>query len=134
MAVKYPHMLPGEVEIWDRYLAEYGVPAGRIEYDVHLGDGAPVDPAWPAWMAGMVKSLSTHRCDVVIERMGEVVIVEVKKIAGMGALGQLMGYEALWIRDMGTSRSVRLVLVCERLEADMKALFDFYEVEVVEVG
>jgi len=127
-------MLPAEVRRWDAFLAQHGMPVGRISYDVHLGDGAAGDPAWPAWMAAMVRSLSTHRVDVLIERRDEVVIVEVKSIAGMGAVGQLLGYEALWLRDRGTERPVRLLLVCERMEADMRGVFDYYEIEVVEVG
>lgn len=127
-------MLPQEVIRWDRYLELYGMPEGEVNYDVHLGEGAPVDPSWPDWMAGMVKMLSTHRVDVIVERADEVLIIEVKYIAGMGALGQLLGYEALWLRERGTDRQVRLLLVCERLEADMMAAFNFYEVAVVELG
>lgn len=134
MAAKYPHMLPAETRRWDMFIEKHGLPVGVVSYDVHLGDGAEIDPAWPGWMASMVRSLSTHRVDVVVERRDEVIIVEVKGIAGMGAVGQLLGYEALWLRDRGTDRPVRLLLVCERVEADMGAVFAFYEIEVVELG
>lgn len=134
MGAKYPHMLPAEVRRWDAFLSQYGMPVGAVSYDVHLGEGAPIDPSWPAWMAGMVKALSTHRVDVLIERPDEVVIVEVKGVAGMGAVGQLVGYEALWVRERGTSRPVRLLLVCERVEADMLSVFAWYEIEVVQLG
>lgn len=127
-------MLPQEAERWDQFISRYGLPEGRVEYDVHLGEGAPVDPAWPAWMVRMVKVLSTHRVDVIVERPDEVLIIEVKYVAGMGALGQLLGYEALWLKERGTDKAVRLVLVCERLESDMMAAFNFYEIEVVELG
>lgn len=128
---KYPHMLPREVEIWDRFLGKFGTPEGKINYDVHLGDGAPIDPGWPEWMRDVVAALSRHRADVVVERPHEVVIFEVKSVAGMGAVGQLVGYEALWLRDYGLDRPVRLVCVCERMEADMRAVFAFYEIEPV---
>lgn len=134
MGAKYPHMLPAEVRRWDAFLERFGSPEGRVSYDVHLGEGAAIDPAWPGWMAAMVKTLSTHRVDVVVERSDEVVIIEVKGIAGMGAVGQLVGYEALWVKERGLDRPVRLLLVCERAEADMKAVFDWYEIEVVELG
>ena len=134
MAAKYPHMLPAEVRRWDAFLERYGMPEGAVSYDVHLGEGAPIDPDWPEWMAAMVKVLSTHRVDVVIERPDEVVIIEVKGIAGMGAVGQLMGYEALWVKERGVDRPVRLLLVCEQVEADMVSVFGWYEIEVVEMG
>lgn len=134
MAVKYAHMLPNEELIWDAYIERFGLPVGRIRYDVHLGDGAAIDEAWPEWMGRMVKSLSTHRADVIIERRDEVVIVEIKRVAGMGGLGQLVGYEALWVREHGVSRPVRLVCVCEVAEADIEAAFRFYEIELIELG
>lgn len=134
MGSKYPHMLPAETRRWDLFLAQHGMPEGEVSYDVHLGEGAPIDPSWPGWMAGMVKTLSTHRVDVVIERPDEVVIVEVKGVAGMGAVGQLVGYEALWMKERGVDRAVRLLLVCERVEADMLSVFDWYGIEVVEIG
>lgn len=134
MKAKYAHMLPAEVRRWDAFLDHYGMPEGAVSYDVHLGEGAPVDPSWPEWMVRMVRVLSTHRVDVVIERPDEVVIVEVKGIAGMGAVGQLIGYEALWVKERGLDRPVHLLLVCERVEADMKIVFAWYEIEVVEMG
>jgi len=134
MPVKYPHMLPQETRIWDRYLDQFGVPEGRISYDVHLGDGLSPDPDWPEWMIRMVKVLSTHRADVIVERQDEVIIVEVKSVAGMGALGQMLGYEALWVKERGTSRGVRLMCVCETAEADVEVAYDFYGIELVELG
>ncbi len=131
MAAKYPHMTPAEVRRWDSYLAQYGLPEGDVSYNEHLGEGAPIVLDWPTWMAVMVKALSTHRVDVVIERPDEVILIEVKGVAGMGAVGQLLGYEALWLRERGTDRPVRLLLVCERVESDMEAVFAYYEIAVV---
>lgn len=134
MPAKYPHMLPHETRVWDRFLEVYGLPEGDVDYDVHLGEGAEVDATWPDWMVSMVKRLSTHRADVVVSRPDEVIIIETKSIAGMGAVGQLVGYEALWLKQYGVDRPVRLLCVCERMEADIRGVFEFYEIEVVELG
>lgn len=134
MAVKYPHMLPHETLIWDRFIAVYGLPEGDVDYDVHLGKGAEVNPLWPSWMVRMVRQLSTHRADVVVTRPDEVLIIETKSIAGMGAVGQLVGYEALWLQEHGVDRPVNLLCVCERMEADIRTVFKFYGIEVIELG
>lgn len=134
MPTKYPHMLPGETRIWDRFLDLHGMPDGEVDYDVHLGEGVAVDPSWPFWMTRVVQQLSTHRADVVVERSDEVVIIEVKRVAGMGAVGQLLGYEALYLKQFGVDRPVRLLCVCERTEADIEVVFQFYEIEVVVLG
>lgn len=130
---KYRHMLPAEVVIWDRYLAGYSLPEGEVNYDLHLGDGAAVQEGWPEWMGRVVASLSRHRADCVVVGRNLVTIFEVKEIAGMGAVGQLLGYEALYLRDYGVDRPVRLVCVCARMEADIEAVFNFYEIEAVVV-
>lgn len=134
MPSKYTHMLPSEVKLWDRYIAEFGLPEGEVVYDLHLGEGAPIDPSWPSWMARAVKALSTHRVDVTVRRPDEVLIVELKGVAGMGSVGQLVGYEALYLRQFGVDVPVRLVCVCERVEADMETVFGYYEIEVVVLG
>lgn len=133
MPAKYRHMKPGEVEIWDRFIGRFGLPPGVIRYDLELGDGAPVDPAWPAWMGPMVKHLSRHRCDVVAETRDGVLIVEIKAVGGMAGLGQLLGYQALYYRQFGGEKEVRMMLVCEQVEADIEAALDFYGVSIVRV-
>ena len=60
--------------------------------------------------------------------------MELKIVAGMGAVGQLLGYEALWLKDRGVARPVRLVCICDRIEADMETVFSFYEIEVIVMG
>lgn len=134
MAAKYPHMGTREERIWDAYLEQYGTPAGRIEYDVHLGEGAEADPEWPEWMKVMVKALSTKRADVAAETTFGVTIFEIKRRAGLSAVGQLLGYEALWFKERGGWKPVSLVVVCEYIEPDMADVFEYYKVGVVVLG
>lgn len=131
---KYKHLLPREVRIWDAYLRQHGMPEGTVTYDVHLGSGAPVRSHWPVWMGPMVAALSRHRVDVIVERSDEVVIFELKGYAGMAAVGQLLGYESLWLLERGAVRPVHLVCVCESMEADMGSVFAHYDILVVVVG
>jgi hypothetical protein len=134
MGTKYPHMLKREERIWDAYLAEYGMPAGRIDYDVHLGEGAPISPEWPEWMAVMVKALSTKRADVVAETRFSITIFEIKRRAGLSCLGQLLGYEALMTKERGGWKPINLVAVCAEIEPDMAETFSYYKVEVIQIS
>ena len=131
---KYSHMKAGEVRIWEAYLEEHGAPPGVVEYDVRLGDGAPIDESWPAWMVAMVKALSQKRADVVAETAEDITIFELKRRAGMSCLGQLMGYEALMMKREGAWKPIRLVAVCEDIEPDMREAFDYYKVDVILVA
>lgn len=134
MPVKYAHLGKHEERIWDVYVGEFGLPEGRISYDVRLGDGAPVDSGWPEWMKAMVKALSQKRVDVIAEARFSITIFEIKRRAGLSCLGQLLGYEALMFKQEGGWKPVTLVAVCEDVEPDMLDTFDFYKVRVVVVG
>ena len=134
MPVKYPHMGTRESRIWEAYLGRYGVPEGRIEYDVHLGEGAEVKEDWPEWMRVMVKALSTKRADVVVEGTLSTTIIEVKRRAGLSAVGQVLGYEALMYKARGGWKPVELLVVCEYIEPDMVEVFEYYKVAVVVLG
>ena len=134
MPVKYPHMGTREERIWDAYLEQYGTPAGLIQYDVHLGEGMEADPEWPEWMRVMVKALSTKRADVVIEGPLATTIIEIKRRAGLSAVGQLLGYEALMFKARGGAKPVELLVICEYLEPDMADVFEYYKVAVVVMG
>ena len=127
-------MRESEARIWDAYIEEFGIPPGRIDYDVRLGEGAPVDEDWPAWMVAMVKALSQKRADVVAETAEGITIFELKRRAGMSCLGQLMGYEALMTSRAGGWKPVTLVAVCEEIEPDMAEAFDYYKVRVVQLS
>ena len=134
MPNRYVHLGRHEIRIWERYVLQEGMPEGRIEYDVHLGEGAPVKPEWPAWMAGMIKALSSKRVDVVAETRLGITIFEIKRRAGLSCLGQLLGYEALMFKHRGGWKPISLVAVCEEIEPDMMDAFEFYKVRVVMVG
>lgn len=134
MPTKYTHMGPLETRVWDAYLEEHGMPEGRVDYDVHLGEGSPVEPGWPVWMVTMVRALSTKRVDVVAETRFGITIFELKRRAGLSCLGQLLGYEALMHTKTGGWKPITLVAVCEDIEPDMRETFDYYKVRVVLVA
>lgn len=133
MAARFPHMLPRETAIWERYLAKYGIPEGDVIYDMHLGEGTIPLPHWPTWMKAVVAGLSRKRADVIVEARDSVTIYEVKRRAGMSAVGQLLGYEALYWAEKEPLVPVRLVCVCEGIEPDMEKVFDYYKISAVVV-
>lgn len=133
MPAKYPHMKKHEERIWAAYIEEFGIPPGKITYDLRLGEGATVDPTWPEWMVAMVKALSQKRADVVAETRFGITIFEIKRRAGLSCLGQLLGYEALMFKTRGGWKPITLVAVCVAIEPDMAEAFEFYKVRVVMV-
>lgn len=131
--LEFVHMMPLERPIWRRYLERTDLVFTRLEYDLHLGRGSPIDPTWPAWLQRQVRAVSRKRVDVVGHTASETIIFEVKPRAGMSALGQCLCYRALYLREKRTLKPVRMMVVCERVEPDVPSVLAAYNVEVAVV-
>ena len=117
--LEYRHMMPLERPIWSRFLEATDLEILAVEYDVHVGRGAEIDPAWSEATKRQVLATSRKRIDAVLHTPEAIIICEVKPRAGMGALGQLLAYRQLYIKEHPTGREVKMAVVCERVEPDV---------------
>lgn len=130
LAERFVHMLSGDVSLWQRFLTQHGEYFDRFEYDVHVGQGVALDPAWPEEIIRVALALTRKRIDAVGYREDEVWLFEVKPDAGLSALGQILAYKALWERGRGTPARMYLAIVTDRLNPDETYLFDNFNVRV----
>ena len=130
MPQEFTHLLPLERPIWARYLASTTEEFLSLTYDLHLGEGAPVDPVWSEGTKAIVAAVSRKRVDVVGETLDSVIIFEVKPRAGMGAMGQLLTYRELYLREHRPTKPLRMVVVCERVEPDVPGIYGQYGIEI----
>lgn len=130
---KYPHMLPVEAELWDKFLSQRRPPFINVEYDVHVGD-APEPPAGtPDYLLNMFKSVSQKRIDAVAHDPDVVYVIEVKPRAGLSALGQVLAYKFLYERDYKPSKPVEMRIVCERKEMNIDEVAATHNVHIWQV-
>jgi hypothetical protein len=124
MAVQaYTHLLPEEVRIWEKFLPQSPWTILQATYDLHLGAGAEIDPSWPAWLVAQARAVTRKRVDVVVETPDEIVIIEIKPRAGMAALGQVLTYKHLYEAEFAPAKPVRAVVLAERKEPDVDAVY-----------
>jgi len=125
---KYPHMLPEDWPVWDRFLSTNPTLFQRVYYDVRVGGvyeaAAPVDEKYRK----MFFDVTAKRIDAVGELEKEVWIIEVATKPGLRATGQIMSYIALWHEDPKIMKPTRPVLVCQAVDSDLKRALDFYGV------
>jgi len=131
---KYPHLMPNEVPIWEKFLSIWGDQFTDYKYDVHVGKGADPGPEVEEQWRRLAIMLTQKRIDVVAKRDGIVYLFEVKPDAGLGALGQLKAYRVLYREHFKYRGPLRLAVVTTRLNDDERLVYTRYGIEIYEVG
>jgi len=127
---RYTHMSPYECLLWDEYLFRFADFYDRFEYDVHVGEGAALPGVTEPEFLAAGKLLTQKRIDAVGSRPGEIWLYEVKPDAGLSALGQLMAYRDLYIRQFHPIESLHLAIVTDHLNPDEEFLFRQHDVVI----
>lgn len=122
---RYPHMLPADVRIWERFIKRHGHEFAGFEYDVHVGGRVEKVSGWTNETFRMASSLTSKRIDAVGFKAGETWIIEVKPEAGVTSVGQLVTYQILYISKFGPIVPTRCVLVCENILPDEEAVMNY---------
>lgn len=118
----YPHMMPAEVPIWERFLNLHGEYYDAFDYDIHVGKGVGRIPGYSEEQQRQADAVSRKRIDAVGKRGPEVWILEVKPYAGLSAIGQVEGYEILWNLEFPFLRATHKAIVTDRLESDIQTI------------
>lgn len=127
---RYPHMLPEERRIWSKFITGKERNYLKLTYDLHLGYGVfPPYDASPQLKA-VIESTSKKRVDAIGESVNQITIFEVKPRGGMSAMGQLLTYKDLFIKEYHPSKPIKLALVCERLEPDVSSTLQANGIEI----
>ena len=124
----YPHMMPEDIPVWERWLALHDSPDLTYTYDVKVGESITSPEDTPEPWATMAYTLAKKRIDVVITSPTKITIVEVKRLAGWTALGQMLGYPVLFDNEFQPEMPVDSLLIAEALTLDTKTTLDFHKI------
>lgn len=116
--------------LWNRFLDLYGKQFQAFEYDVRVGPAAAAAAGFDQQMQAVFESLTRLRIDAVGYRPGVVWLFEVKPFAGIGTVGQLIGYGELYIKDWRPEVPVRLGVVTDRFQPAVGEVFRSEGIEV----
>lgn len=125
---KYPHMLPNETDLWDRFLKVTDIKFQGFDYDVHVGDLVEAPAATPEYLTPMLEAVYRKRIDAVGYCEDCIWLFEVKNRAGLSAMGQVLAYKALFERDFKPSLPVKLGVVCEAKATDVDYLYQLNDI------
>lgn len=120
----YPHLLPEDVPVWERFLAQFGSQFFSIKYDVRVGNGVPVSPTEPKNIQKMAIMLTQRRIDAVALSHNGIHVIEITRFADLKAIGQLEAYPILYRDRFDPRAKVSPLLVCEKLESDIEPILN----------
>ncbi len=115
----YPHMLGEDTVVWTRFLESGDFDIKEVWYDVHVG--AEVKGDWPgdSVNARIARGVTRKRIDVVALVDGVLWVIEIKPLATMFAIGQVIVYEGLFVREYETELETWPVIVCDTVDEDV---------------
>lgn len=128
---KYPHMSPGDIPIWNRFLAVHFKDYDTISYDVPVGEGIVPDMPLPEEMKSDYVSLTRKRIDAVGFARDRVDIIEVKPRAATTALGQIITYTALFRSTHKPTLPLRSVVITDQISKDDEAVYKTQGITVI---
>lgn len=117
--LKWPGMLPAEILIFKNWLEKYAANYDRIDGNVRIGKGFDPGASWPAEQRRNAIENTKLRVDAVAYQGTHPTLIEVKRGAGASAIGQLLTYEATWVKDYPATPAPGLALVTNSIQENM---------------
>lgn len=127
---KYKHMSPYECYLWDYFLREHGESYDNFEYDIHVGEGREVPTHLDPPYDELSVSLTQKRIDAIGHRRDQSYIFEVKPSAALSALGQLIAYRDLYVRQFAPPAPPKLAVISDFFGRDEDYYFALHEITI----
>jgi hypothetical protein len=118
----YPHMMPYDVAIWERFIENNPDAYEKVIYDFPVGSDPDFDTTLDVGGNSTAQALYKKRIDVVGFKGNTIDIIELKPNASASALGQVLGYVELYKRDVSMTPVPRPVLITDKLRIDMEEM------------
>lgn len=127
----YPHMMPKDVAIWERFIETHPEFFDYCEYDVAVGSGPEFSTVVDDETEANVMRLYQRKIDVVGWKKGVPFIVECKPRASTSALGQLAGYVMLYTRDYNPATPPKAILLTDERTPDIEMIARQMGIEII---
>lgn len=107
-----------ENDIWQRFLDGYGDSYAGFYYNVKIGEDRFPGVEKLDAMQAMQQGLALKKIDAVGKRGNTWDLIEVRRHAGAGSLGQLLAYETMWVSYSGPLKPYTLTIVTDYMDID----------------
>ncbi len=129
----YPHMKPNDVAIWERFIFNYPDDYDFCQYDVLVGSDPEFDTEVTPDTKGDAWKLYQKKIDVVGLKGERIDLIELKPKAGASAVGQVLMYKKLYIKDYTPPVAPRCIIITDEVKPDVLEFAKEQGVEIIAV-
>lgn len=129
----YPHMMPEDVAVWERYIEKFPEAFDTCEYDFPLGKVPDFVANDPNVDQSSMERLYKKKIDVVAKKTDSISVIELKPQCSGSTIGQVLQYQHLYVRDVKPDIVPRAVVICASASEDTMEFADAQGVEVIVV-
>ena len=122
--IQYPGMSYVESEITRAWLNRRGADYDEIRFNVRMGAGVDPGEEYQDNIRRMAELVTQKRADILGRVGGQVDLVEVKVRSAFGAMGQLLGYRELWMREHPELPVRRLIAIGRSVVQDAAEIIE----------
>ena len=136
VALEYPRRQLGKIEeiVIDAFLSEFGGSYDRIGFNVPVWMDPPENRGVLTTRKRSLSVPEPYRIDIVAGFGSEVELIEVKEAGNMTAIGQLLTYRMLFLRNFWGFTKLHLHLVCVSCRRAVKFSCKEQGINVTEMG
>src|SRR5216684_3200370 len=110
--LRYPAMNPGEIVIFRTWLKTHEDQYQSFDYNVRIGQGEDPGPTFAQNIRDMWVKNTQFRIDAVGVKNGVPEIIEVEDDCSSRAVGQVMAYKFIWIREQRSVTEPKMRIIC----------------------
>ena len=115
----YPAMNPGEIVIWRAWLRTHQDLYDSFDYNVRIGEGEDPGPTFADNIRKMWTMNTQFRIDAVGLKGGVPEIIEVEDDVSIRAVGQVMAYKFIWVKEQRSAAVPGMRIVCRNFNANV---------------
>ena len=128
---RYPGMRAPESVIWHTWHTSNTMHFDVVNYNVPVGEAVIPEPSHSPEVQAMSILNSRRKIDVVYRVGTELTIVEVKERAQFGTIGQLLGYQHVWMAEHPGQSAPNMLLLTNRLSPGVLSAAGRYGIRVI---
>ena len=117
--LRYPAMNPGEIVIWRAWLVSHQDQYESFDYNVRIGQGEDPGPTFAENIRSMWIQNTQFRIDAVGFKNAVPEIIEVEDDCSIRAVGQVMAYKFIWVREQRSPIEPTMRIVCRNFNANV---------------